>query len=602
MRNKGKILLVWIIFVLALSISSFVYAKEVGFEIGVEALRVSLGQSLELNLTFEGTQNIPALELSNLEDFQARYLGPSTRMSIVNGQVSSSITHIYSLLPLKAGLFKIGPLKFDYQGDSYVSNVIEVEVLASGQPLAQDSPEARPQGLSEDINDRVFLILSPQKTRVYLNESVSLKIKLYVNGLSLRDIEYPQFNHEGLSIGKFSQPKQYREVLGGVNYEVVEFNTQIFALAPGELKIGPASLRCNLLVRNQSRRRGLDDFFEDFFDSYQNYPLSPQSADIAITALPLPQEGRPADFSGAVGEFDFQLEASPRELKAGDPVTLKGIILGRGNFSTVTIPEMKSGPDFKAYEPQVKKEDDSLSFEQVVMPLSDKVKEIPGIDFSFFNPESARYESVSRGPFPIVVSKPDKQEELKIVESHYSAGGLPQEERLGRDIVYIKTDLGRLNRKGGHLYSSPGFIGLQFIPLISFLGAWGFYSRKKRLETDIRYARGLSAPKKARAGIKKARELLAKDDNQGFYDAVFETLREYLGDRFHLPSKGITVSVIDDILRGKNIEKDPLDKLKDIFQACDIARYAASEPGKEGMSRTLRELEEVIGYLQREKV
>lgn len=591
-----------IIFILFLSLVSSAYAKETAFEISADSRRVSLGQGLELSLTFEGTQNIPAPELSNLDGFQARYLGPSTRMSIVNGQVSSSITHIYSLLPIKAGVFKIGPLKFDYQGDSYVSNVIEVEVMASGQPLPPASPENQPQGLSQDINDRVFLVLQPQKTRVYLNEAITLKIKLYVNGLSLRDIEYPQFDHEGLSIGKFSQPKQYRENLGGVNYEVVEFNTQIFALRPGELKIGPASLRCNLLVRNQSRRRGLDDFFEDFFDSYQNYPLNPQSADIPLTVMPLPQEGRPADFSGAVGNFDFQLEASPRELKAGDPVTLKGMILGRGNFSTVKIPKMESSPDFKVYEPQVKKEDDSRAFEQVVMPLSDKVKEIPRISFNFFNPESGRYESLGRGPFPISVSKPDKPEELKIVESHPAVVGFSEEEKLGRDIVYIKTALGRLNPKGRHLYSSPGFIGLQFIPLLSFLGIWAFYSRKKRLETDIRYARKLSAPKKAMAGLKKARGLLAKGDKRGFYDVVFETLREYLGDKFHLPSKGITVSVIDDILQGKNIEKEALDKLKDIFQACDMFRYAASESGKEGMSRTLRELEEVIGYLQRKKI
>lgn len=598
-KVKNSLKIIFFLFFLAVSCA---YAKDAAFEISADSRRVSLGQALELSLTFEGTQNIPALELSNLEGFQARYLGPSTRMSIVNGQVDSSITHIYSLLPLKAGVFKIGPLKFDYQGDSYASNVIEVEVLASGQPLPPASPENQPQGLSQDINDRVFLVIQPQKTRVYLNEAITLKIKLYVNGLSLRDIEYPQFNHEGLSIGKFSQPRQYREDLGGVNYEVVEFSTQIFALVPGELKIGPASLRCNLIVRNQSRRRGLDDFFEDFFDSYQNYPLNPQSADIPLTVMPLPQEGRPADFSGAVGNFDFQLEASPRELKAGDPVTLKGIILGRGNFSTVTIPKMESSPDFKVYEPQVKKEDDYRAFEQVVMPLSDKVKEIPRIGFNFFNPESGRYESLVRGPFPISVSKPDKPEELKIVESHPSADGLPEEELLGRDIVYIKTALGRLNPKGRRLYSSPGFIGLQFIPLLGFLGAWGFYSRKKRLYTDIRYARRLSAPKKARAGIKKARELLAQDDKPGFYDAVFETLREYLGDKFHLPSKGITVSVIDDILQGKHIEKEALDKLKDIFQACDMFRYAASESGKEGMSRTLRELEEVIGYLQREKI
>ena len=114
------------VFALLLFIVSSAYAKEVAFNIGADSNQVAFGESLQLSLNFEGTQNIPALELSNLESFQARYLGPSTRMSIVNGQVSSSITHIYSLLPVKAGVFKIGPLRFDYQGDTYISNLIEV--------------------------------------------------------------------------------------------------------------------------------------------------------------------------------------------------------------------------------------------------------------------------------------------------------------------------------------------------------------------------------------------------------------------------------------------------------------------------------------------
>ena len=263
---------------------------------------------------------------------------------------------------------------------------------------------------------------------------------------------------------------------------------------------------------------------------------------------------------------------------------------------------MKSSPDFKVYEPQVKKEDDILTFEQVVMPLSDKVKEIPEISFNFFNPESAKYEIVSQGPFSVSVSKPEKQEEPNIVEAHPVAAGFSDEEKLGRDIVYIKTGLGRLNRRGDYLYRDKAFLFLQSAPFFSFLFISLYYSRKRKLSSDPRYSRRLNAPKKARAGLKNARGLLAKGDKQGFYDAVFETLREYLGDKFHLPSKGITVSVIDDILKDKNMEKEALDKLKDIFQACDMFRYAASESGKEDMSLTLRELEEVIGYFQREKI
>ncbi|MDP2904710.1 MAG: hypothetical protein Q8O22_00220, partial [Candidatus Omnitrophota bacterium] len=128
-----------------------------------------------------------------------------------------------------------------------------------------------------------------------------------------------------------------------------------------------------------------------------------------------------------------------------------------------------------------------------------------------------------------------------------------------------------------------------------------FQARSKRLKTDVKYARLLLAPRKAKAGIRRSTGLLEKGDVQGFYDALFETLQEYLGDKFHLPSKGITISVIDEQLKSRGVSVDALAVLKDIFSECDMARYAPGQLAKENMQNSLKKLEEVIDSLQRHK-
>ena len=125
--------------------------------------------------------------------------------------------------------------------------------------------------------------------------------------------------------------------------------------------------------------------------------------------------------------------------------------------------------------------------------------------------------------------------------------------------------------------------------------------RKEKLRTDIRYARRLSAPKKAKKGIREAQQYLNNSSPPEFYSSVFKTIREYLGDRFHLPAAGITADVVDNALKTKGISEDMLNRLRDIFKECDMARYAPSEFGKTEMEATFNKLKEVMDYLERQK-
>ena len=593
---------------LFLLVHTCAFAKDIAFEATVDRNKVKLGQSLELDLTFYGTKNIPAMKSLSIEGFRVRYVGPSTRMSIINGKVSNSITSVYMLLPIKLGVSKIGPFKFEHNGDTYNSNSLNVEVVeasaqSDNQFLREEQPEAK------DLNNRVFLEMTVEKNKVYLNEIVPVTFKLFVSRFGVRDIQFPQFSHDGFSVDKFEQPRQYREAVGGVNYNIIEFNTTIFGLKPGELHLGPASLQCNLVTRKQNKRKtpsSFNDFFNldvfnNFFSEYQAYPLNLASSDITITVLPLPKENKPASFSGALGLFDFEAAVSPLEVKVGDPITLKVTVSGQGNFNTVTLPAVGLGNDFKTYEPQIRQDKEKKTFEQVLIPLSAAIKEIPVVSFSFFNTQTGKYETITRGPFSIKIGAPEKEEKLKIIESKRPAAAFFKEEKLGSDILYIKDSSGKLEKKEEYLYANKMFLGLQIIPLLIYLLIAVVHARNKRLRTDIKFARQLLAPRKAKAGIRRARSHLEKGNIQEFYDMLFEILQEYLGDKFHLSSKGITISIIDEQLKNRGISEEILARLKDVFFECDMVRYAASQFNREKMQNSLKKLEETIDYLQRNK-
>ncbi|MBL7068517.1 MAG: protein BatD [Candidatus Omnitrophica bacterium] len=602
---------VFILFLIIVSVSSISLAEDISFEVTADRNKVYLGSIVRLDLNFYGTQNIPPPDLPDIEGFKWQYLGPSSRISIVNGVTSTSITYMYTLHPLRTGIFQIPPLVVHYKGRTYTSNPIQIEVEKSqfGQTSRSVEEKAYDEKLS-GLEDRVFLIMEAGKKRAYINEIIPVMIKFYVRRLSVRDIQYPQFSHEGFLVDKYDKPRQYREVLSGNLYEVVEFTTNVYGIRPGQLKLGPAELKCNLLIKKSRRRRSSsfdDDFFssdpfDDFFEHYERHPLNLTSLNIPVTITELPKEDVPAGFKGAIGDYRFYLECDPKEIKAGDPITLKMTITGEGNFKTVEAPSLGLGDGFKVYDPESKQEANRKIFEQVVIPKDDKIKEIPRIIFSFFNTKTGDYHTVAKGPIPITVRPLPKGEELRVFEAPAAPRGeTGRMEILGRDIIYIKDAPGTLRRKDDFLYKNRLFIVLQFIPLLTVMGLFLFQKRRERLQRDVRYARRIRAPRKARKNLRMAHGLLAAGKPAEFYNAVFKALQEYLGDKFHLPTGGITSDVVEDLSR-RNINGDILNKLKECFADCDMARYAPSSITREDMDKTYRLFGEIIDRLERIKI
>jgi len=594
--------------------ANIAFAADIKFEINLDKDKVAIGETTQLGLSFQGTQSMPAPDIGNIDGLEVRYIGPSTMMTVINGQVSSSVTHMYTILPLRVGKFQLGPFSFKYKANNYTSGMVFLDV--SAEKVIRK--EAAPEEILEKMNleDRLFVTLEVDRKAAFVNELIPVKVKFYVYRLNVSDIQLPVFSQEGFSRIEFKEPKQYRENLNGTVYEVLEFATNIFGTRPGDYKIGPARIKCNLVVKRKATRSSMDDmfgedrsardsFFDDFLARYEKHPLELKSQEAALIISPLPQgNGRPGDFKGAVGDYQFIYKVSPVKVKTGDPVTVRMLINGTGNFNTVLQPRMDSIEGFRVYEPEVKTEGNSKEFTQVLIPESTACTQTPRATFVYFDPAKRQYITISQGPIPIQVEK-GKEESSRVIgpaAAMDKADESQQKEGLGRDIVYIKESPGRWAAKGHDIYRARTFFLVVAIPLVFLLSTYFIQKRIRKIKTDTVYASRLNALKAARGGMKRLKREQNCEDPKIFYEALFKTLQEYLGNRLYMPTAGITFDEVARALMAKEVDMDIVRKVRNLFDACDEARFAFLKTGHLKMRDDMKELDDIIRYLERKRI
>lgn len=590
------------------------FAAEKKFEVNLDKNKVSLGQKVQLGISFYGTQTMPAPDISNIDGLDVRYVGPSTMMTVLNGQISTSVTHLYSIQPLRIGKFQIGPFSFRYKGDAYTSNMAFLEVLEENVPVMASQQPVRLGAEQMNLGDRMFLLLSVDKTVAFVNELIPVTVKLYVNRLNVSDIQLPTFEQESFSKVEFKEPKQYRERLNGLLYDVLEFKTSIFGTKAGDYRLGPAAIKCNVMIPKAMPRSAamMDDFFndpygnptaDDFFAQYQRRPMELKSKDVQLGIQPIPMAGRPQDYTGAVGDYQFIYSATPTKLKVGDPVTLKMDINGTGNFNTVLMPQLDAANGFKIYEAQVKTEESRKSFTQVFIPETDNVTQVPKATFSYFEPNSRQFKTIDQGPIAIKVEKPKDEAPSQVIGPSTGPAVRGQKaDDLGKDIIFIKESPGNWRKKGDAFYRSWQFATLFILPFIVLVAFYIYQGRQNRIRTDSVYAGRLAAFKAGRRELKGLKHKLKAGDPKAFYEAVFKTLQDYLGYKLGIPSHGITSDVAESALSARNVDGVIMQKVRNLFGICDEARFAFLEPDRTKMLDDLKELGEVLNYLERKKI
>ncbi len=588
-------------------------AAELKANLQLDSNITEVGDPVSLGIVFEGVQGIPAPKLPKQDGLTIQYLGPSTVMSIVNGKMSSSITHRYQMIALKSGDYTLGPYTFKEGKNTYRTEAVKLRVVGRGQLPGQNNAQTASSGTSpqpaQNLNDLIFVKVSAGVTHAYINQLIPISVKLFIRGVSVRDVHYPVFSGSGFVQDKFDKPTQYRQQLNGEIYNVVEFRTRIYAAKEGRIDIGPVKVKCNLIVTKKTRHpSSFDDFFDmdqsffgDFFSQVKVVPVNLQSKDLALDVSDFPQENRPKDFSGAVGSFRMGVTCDPKKVKAGDPISMDMAIAGDGNFDSVQNPELVSSSGFKVYPPEVKSKDGEKIFEQVIIPQKAALTKTPAVRFSYFDPDQGKYVTLSNPPISIQVSAPAQSGAELVDESGTQKVKNPETEVVGKDILYIKEDPGRVTGKGQYLYQNTGFVLLQVLPILIFLPVYFLRKRKDRLRSDVRYARKVKAPKIARRRLKNARMYLEKGRSAEFYDQVFKTMQEYLGHRFNYPTASITVEILDVLNKKQNFRPEIIEKLKKCFNECDIARYTGITADRKKMEGVLNDLIQAIEYFERKK-
>jgi tetratricopeptide (TPR) repeat protein len=574
---------------LALLMTARAGAADVTVEATVENQDVVINQAFVLTIAVKGAQNVSPPALYDLDGFDVGYLGPSTQVSFINGRMTASISHRYRVVPLRVGTFQLGPFAVDVQGQRYDTNAITIRVAAGGS--ARRGEVVAPGGAQG-----LLLVVEPGKREVYVGERVDLRLTLYIGNVRVRDLQYPVIAADGVTLDKFSQPTEGNGVRDGKRYHTVSLRTTMTPVRPG-----PVDLAASMAMNVMTNRRGMDPLFDQFFPGDAK-AIEVRAEPTPLTVLPLPAEGKPSDFTGAVGRFDFTLSAKPTELDAGDPITLRMEIAGTGNLANVSPPAVPVDDRFRVYDAQPVKGEDGAErrvFEQVVIPQVADVRELPAVSFSYFDPELRTYRTISHGPTPLAV-RAAHDARPQVVDANQAAAPEPEApaQALGRDIVYIKDAPGAWQARAQRFYQRAGFWLLQMVPVALFAGGWAYARRRDRLAADPRLVRFRQAGREAR------RALAALGDGPAdaqFYDALSATLATYLSAKLGLPPGAVDRERVLARLDGDGAGAEMRERLGAFFQLIEQARYAPSQRDRAERVNALALAKGIVEGLERER-
>jgi len=595
--TRLRLCLVWA--ALLLSTASLLQAATFTATLDREAITV--GESATLTLRFEGGQPKAIPTLPPIQNLQVSAAGTSQGFTMVNGQTSVNIAQNFALTPTQPGEFIIPSLKAEIGG----------QVLTT-QPLKLTAVKA-PTAATDAAGDKLaFFKLFVPKKEVYVGEILSVEFQVFVRDgvANAEDIlqAFDQFNGcplkaEGVSFIKTAHAQRRRGRLGNSIYGVASLVTSLSPIKTGPITIGSMDVPLTLQIPlpNQPRRDPRDPFgmFRRLQVEERRVSLSAEPE--TLNALPLPKENIPATFNGAVGTFSLTVTAGPTNVAEGDPVTVKAQLSGRGAFDTLALPEQPGWRDFKTYPPTTKVETtDTLglqgtkTFEQVVVPQSADIKALPPISFSFFDPDQKAYRTLTQPAIPLIV-RPGGSTPAPVVAatSRATADNPPP----AQDIVHIKPRLGAVAQIAPPLVLQPWFLALQAVPLLAWLSALLWRRHAEALANNPRLRRRRQVAQLIRQGLGDLRRLAANNKSDDFFAMLVRLLQEELGERLDLPASAITEAVIEEHLRPRRVPESTLASLHELFQTCNLVRYAPIRTSQE-LAAIIPKLEAVLRELQ----
>jgi hypothetical protein len=565
---------------------------------------------LTVNASGNGSEAISPPVVPGLE-FSA--VNQSSQIEIINGATSATSSVTYEITAQAPGTYTIPSP--DSSAQSLTLRVLADGSTAGGGPAnsggpVQTPPNPAPSGMGNNsnpglpapavnapapgtphmmANGAAFVRLDLPKHEVYVGENVPVDIQVGLRaGMRATLNGLPSLSADAFTLAKLSdKPEQTEEEINGEPYTMLTWHSVLAAVKPGDF-----SLQVETPVTVEIHTRGggmpgmMDDpffnnsFFQNFFGSVTQKDLDLKNDPDAVKVLPLPAEQQPPDFGGAVGQFSVRSEISPDSGTVGDPLTLRLTVKGTGSFDRVDSAMLGQLPGWKTYRPTEKFEPaDSVGyrgekkFEQAVIPEQPGHQTLPGISFSFFNPDSRRYETVQTAPVAVDIApgaNPAPPSGGPVVMPSVAAA-TPPPAPAPVDSNGLRPDepeTGASVRTLQPLYFQPGFLAGQGALALGFLAAGVFMRRRERLAADqgrIRRNREL----KAADGFLAQMDAAARGgDAAGFFSFARQALQHSLAWRWGMAPGAVTVAEIDAHPNegGENIRR--------VFALADEVAYA----------------------------
>ncbi|MEN8788736.1 MAG: BatD family protein [Flavobacteriaceae bacterium] len=541
----------------------------VTFETKLSKSRLGINERLRVDFTMnkDGDNFAPP----DFEGFRV-VMGPSQSISSswINGVRSYSKTYSYTLAPVARGKFRIKQATIVIDGKTYKSLAKTVEVTA-----AVDKPSD--QMTVDDIADEnLHLVAEVSKTTPYLNEAISVVYKLYVspsiNVSNFRPLDNPKYNNFWSQDIQFSKYNVQNGTYKGQAYRyVILKKVVLYPQKAGQLEIEPLSLDVTLDVPTNRR-----DFFGGRIYTQTNKTVS--AGKRTINVKPLPSAGRPADFSGAVGEFDFYVSASKTELKASESLQAIVEVKGKGNLKLFQLPEPNLPASLEVYEPEFNVDvrtslsgmQGNVSNNYTVVPSYRGKYPIPSISFSYFNPRTETYQTLSSEEIVISVLEGPSAGGIT------SAPGVTSNKQAvvssGMQFNFIKLEHNLTAIGQQYFFTSPRFYALLIsplllIPLVILLG-----KKREAIASDVVGNKIKRANKLARKYLSTAkRELGNKED---FYIALEKALHNYLKAKLKIETSEFSKEKISALLNEREIQENTIDDFVSLLQNCEMARYS----------------------------
>ena len=582
-----------VLVVLVALLSALTAWGQVSFKVDAPAL-TALGQPFRVEFSVDAEPERNSFKAPDFEGFEV-LAGPSVStghsVQFVNGRKSASYTctYTYVLMPAEAGKYTIGAASITVEDKRYTTTPQPIEVIAekeSERPAAQSGGDVKQKSSPESriSKDDILLRLKLSDREVYKGEAIRASLVLYtrVNITDVSDVNIPSFD------GFWSQELTFdnipsREEYNGRIYETHKITEML--LSPqqsGSITIPAASMTVRTPVEVQSNNR----HFDPFFGSRQIHYVTKQlkSEPIVVNVKEFPQ-GAPRSFKGAVGDFRISYRMPSSEIESNSADQFELTISGSGNLKFITAPRITLPDSFELYDTKIVDNikatasgtSGSITYTYPFVARSAGEFTIAPIEFSYFDPESAQYKSLTTEPFTITIKDDGSKPASTTVDNYLNFGTTMRQ--LDKDIRFIH--IGALPAKRASvLIFSPVYWLVAVVLLAIFVVVYVLMRKRIRDNRNIVARRMKRADKVAIQRLRMAERSMNDGNRHAFYEETLRAMWGYISDKFNIPVASLTKEKIREELYRRGVAMAVAEQFCEIISRSEEAQYAPTTDGE----------------------